>query len=400
MTTDQPIAHVKVAVLGLVAITAFGSWFYAFGVLLDPIIEDTGWREGMLAASFSAGLLIIAVGSIFGGRLLDRVGTTPLFVSAAFAGGGAMLGASWAENVWVFAALSALAMGAMGALGQYHITMTAAVRSSPRAPTKAITVLTIWGAFASPIYVPLTAWMVDDHGWRVTTRALALSGTAIFLLGAVVARIPGETHPENTRPSMRDVARATIDAPRARAFTIAVALAGISLTTLLVYQVPLMVAAGLPLGTASTIAAIRGLCQLTGRLPLTPLVRRITARLTLVVALAAMAIGTLLLLFAGNILIGLVFAVVAGFGIGAYSALQGIYSEELFDRATLGTTMGLLTFIHMFAGATGPLISGSLADLTGDREWAVVLAVSTAVMAVLILLRSGQTSRTPPEPST
>ena len=47
MTTEAKIDHMSVAVLGLLTIVAFGSWYYAFGVLLgpirlDPIRLDTG----------------------------------------------------------------------------------------------------------------------------------------------------------------------------------------------------------------------------------------------------------------------------------------------------------------------------------------------------------------------
>jgi len=33
----------SISALGIATIAAYGTWFYAFGVLLDPIILDTGW---------------------------------------------------------------------------------------------------------------------------------------------------------------------------------------------------------------------------------------------------------------------------------------------------------------------------------------------------------------------
>ncbi len=57
-----PSLHI--GVLGVITITVYGSWYYAFGVLLDPIIADTGWSEAVLTTSF-------AVASIVAGHLPD-----------------------------------------------------------------------------------------------------------------------------------------------------------------------------------------------------------------------------------------------------------------------------------------------------------------------------------------
>ncbi|KAG1648467.1 hypothetical protein GQR58_029803 [Nymphon striatum] len=40
--------------------------------------------------------------------------------------------------------------------------MTTAVRLNPDEPSRAIAVLTIWGALASAIFLPLTAWLEDE----------------------------------------------------------------------------------------------------------------------------------------------------------------------------------------------------------------------------------------------
>ena len=42
-----------VSLLGLLTIVGYGSWYYAFGVLLEPILDDTGWSERWLVSSFS-----------------------------------------------------------------------------------------------------------------------------------------------------------------------------------------------------------------------------------------------------------------------------------------------------------------------------------------------------------
>src|SRR5690606_38269157 len=120
------------------------------------------------------------------------------------------------------------------------------------------------------------------------------------------------------------VVRGIFGTPATRRFTLAVALAGLSLSVILVYQVPVMHAAGLGLTTAASVAGFRGLMQLSGRLPLTLLLRWQPAQQLLVIALVAVALGSVLVGVASTVLVGVLFAVFAGFGIGAYSPLQGI----------------------------------------------------------------------------
>lgn len=389
MTVDERgVPHVTIGLLGLVTISAYGSWFYSFGVLLDPIIADTGWSETALAASFSAGIVLIGLGAIVGGELLDRLGSRPVFTAAAAVGGAAFGLASIADGVALFAIGAAAGMGVFGALGFYHVTMTAAVRATPTQPARAIAVLTLWGALASAIYLPIAAWLVENQGWRPTVRLLAGSTVAVFVLAAAFAPIPPQQDRRSTRPSLRSTALATVNRPGPRAFTAAVAMAGIAVSTLLVYQVPLMVSAGLPLGTAATMAAVRGFAQLGGRIPLTSMVARLGSKRALMVAIAAVGVGVAVLTVSGSVATALVFALIAGFGIGAFSPLVGIYAEELYERDTLGATMGIYTSAQMLAGAIGPVVAGGVADATGERRWAVVVMGAAAAAGVALMARA------------
>ena len=160
---------------------------------------------------------------------------------------------------------------------------------------------------------------------------------------------------------------------------------GMGLSIILVYQVPVMTSLGLPLATAAWVAALRGFAQLLGRLPLTPLVARLGARGSSQLALTALGCGFLLLAGSGNLAFGVAFALTAGFGIGAISPLQGIYTSELFDHEVLGSAMGIVTVLYASLGALGPAIVGVLADATGSRLWAVAVGAGSAWLGVIIL---------------
>ncbi len=392
MTTHETLDHRSVGILGVLTICTYGCWYYAFGVLLDPILEDTGWRESTLAASFSAGQIVIGLSSLAGGRLLDRAGHRSVFglgATLTFAG---LLTASFAQSAPVFFAGATIGMGACGALGFYHVTMPTAVRLNPDSP-RAITVLTIWGAFASAIFLPATAWLVEGIGWRPTARVLAAAGAGAFAVAALILPAPPSTEARQAT-SLRTIVGGLTDRLETRLFTAAMAFGGIAMATMLVYQVPTMTSLGLAAGTASTIAALRGFCQLLGRIPLTPIINRFGLDRSLAIAFAAVAVSGGLLSVSSTVPTGVAFAIIAGFGIGAFSPLQGMKTEALFDRENLGATMGLYAAVLLLAGSLGPFFAGLIVEATDDRRWAAGIVAGSATAALVCFAAMLQTNRT------
>lgn len=379
----QRIPAARIGVLGLITIAVYGSWYYSFGVLLDPILADTGWSEPALTSAFSASTVVAGVGALAGGWLLDRLGSRFVFGLAAFL---ALVGfaiATSTDSVTVFAVSAAIGGGALGALGFYHVTQTTAVRISPQNTIKAIAVLTIWGAFASVIYLPIAAWLVQATDWRTTLRILVFSAVAALLLGvfAISTKTAEMPHGSLVLGELGEAMRTS----RARRFVIAQGLVGIGVAIVLVYQVPAMTAAGLSLTAASFWAGFRGFAQLGGRLPLMAIVDRLGTANSLRLSYAAIGVGTLVLAFAGTPLLAAVFALLAGFGIGASSPLVGMYSREVFGPFSLGTAMGMVSLVFYVVGSIGPIGAGMIAAATGSRALPVALGAVVTVMAALLI---------------
>lgn len=381
--------HGAIVMLGLITIGAYGAWFYAFGVLLDPILDDTGWAESALAGAFSASALLGAASAVPAGRLIDRHGSRVGFLSAAVLSAAGLWVASLADDVVTFAAGAVVGGASLQALAFYHITQTTAVRVAPRQPARAIALLTIYGAFSSAIYLPLAAFLVTTTGWRVTIRIL-VSATALMLIaGAIGIRERRDTAAARSTPDFGLAFRQ----PAARRFVVASGLIGFGVGVVLVYQVPLMVGAGLSVGTAATMAGARGAAQITGRIPLGFILARLGPRLSVRLAFAMITLGMVILAFAGNVVVAGLYVLVAGFGVGATSPLQGIYANELFDEAHLGASLGVITMVFGMANAAGPAIVGVLADVSGTRWWGVALGVAAGSAAVLVMGEPGPVER-------
>jgi MFS family permease len=270
---------VAVAALGAVTIAAYGVAYYSYGVLIDPIHAQTGWSSAALGAIFSAVLVISGAGGLAGGRLVDRLGTRPAFLLAGTVGAGAVALASYQHDLELFAPSYAAGCGVIAALGFYHVTQPAAIRAAGAAPERAVVWLTIFGAFASPTFLPLTAVLVDGIGWRATIRVLAAIAAAIFLPTAALGRSGAPAGPAAHPPvGVADALRDAWHTPGFPRWVLASLIGGAAVDVILVYQVPVMIAAGLPIGAAATIGGIRGFAQLGGRIPLAPLLQRLGTR--------------------------------------------------------------------------------------------------------------------------
>lgn len=374
----RPAGEAVIVLLASMTMTAYGSWIYAFGVLLDDLVADLGAREGALVGAFGVAQLLAGLGSVIAGRTLDRRGSTPVFLGGAF--GAFVLGSSaLATTPIAFSILYALGSGFVGACGFYHISQTCATRLFPGRETHAITRLTLYAAFSAPVFYPLTAWLVQRGGWQLGVVVAASMTVVLFLVAIVVAATP---------PTDREGAhRLTMDGFRgpARRYSLGVIIAAGTIQVLSVYQVPVMVASGLALGTASTLAGARGIAQFLGRLPLARLASRFGAAQALRVSMAMLALGTGMLAFSGSVVMAGAAMLIAGLAIGAQSPLVGIRGREVFDERVLGTALGTVTLGTFVAGAVTPVAAGVLVEASGTRLAAVVVGVMVAVLATIIV---------------
>src|SRR5262245_1219982 len=127
-----------ISMLGLATIAAYGAWYYAFGVLLDPLLAETGWPEGVVSATFALSAAAGGLGALPGGRRLGRVGARPVLLLAGGTWVVALFLASAAGSPAVFAVTGGLGGAALAALGFYHVTQTTAVRVAPDRAARAI----------------------------------------------------------------------------------------------------------------------------------------------------------------------------------------------------------------------------------------------------------------------
>ena len=114
---DGATVSAGIALLGVLTIVAYGSWYYGFGVLVGDISRDPRSPDRTMAIGFGLANILTGVLGALAGRSLDRHGVRRIFLAGGFVGGGLLAASSWTSTPWSFAVVFGLAGGLIGATG-------------------------------------------------------------------------------------------------------------------------------------------------------------------------------------------------------------------------------------------------------------------------------------------
>ena len=386
------------ALLGVLTIGTYGIAQYSFSVLIAAVADDTGWSPGVLAGAFSLGLLGSGAVALIAGRIFDRVGSGPILLPAVAVGSAAYFVAAWAEESWQFVIAWAIGGAALGGATFYNVTIPMVTRIYRERRTQGVSVLTFFGALASPLFLPIAGEMIEAWGWRDALRGLVVLTLTCALPAAILVHAPpapraaGSARHGSTLAALREpaVMRALV--------VLAVATAGNSI--LLVHQVAAMQAAGLTLAAASAYAGARGFMQIPGRLLLVPLTSRAGLRGGMAVCYVAAATASLALLISGTGLtvpLILYYTAFAGMSLGMLSALIGLFQADVYGDSRIGSLTGVAFVLMTVSQAIAAWVAGLAVDWTGGYTVSVgaVVVLQAAVIGLIVWQRAAPVMETP-----
>ncbi|GJD47380.1 hypothetical protein OPKNFCMD_0086 [Methylobacterium crusticola] len=368
-----------ISALGVVEILAWGSSFYLPAVLAGPIAADTGWPLSWVVGGLSIGLLVAAIASPRVGTAIHRRGGRPVLALAALllAAGHVVIGL--APNLPTFLA-GWLVLGLGMGCGLYDPAFATLGRLYGAEARPAITTLTLWGGFASTVCWPLSAFLVEQVGWRGTCLAYAglhLAVTLPLVLGLVPpvpAAAPGAS---GARGQCEPLTRR-----ERRAFLLmagVLVLGGTVMTLVSVHLIALLQARGVALAAAVSYGALIGPSQVGARIVEMATKGRHHPLWTLTVAMVLVALG-LAILVAGIPAVA-VALVLYGAGNGIYSIARGTVPLALFGAERYPVLVGRLARPGLVAQALAPSL-GAVALTYGGPDTAYALLAALALANV------------------
>jgi MFS family permease len=389
--TSTSFPWLLVLALALAQLVAWGTLYYAFAILINPMGAEFGWSSAEMSGALSSGLGVTGISSYGVGRWIDRHGGRGLMALGSLLG--AALLALWSQitELWQLYAIWC-GMGVARAMVLYDPVFAVVARVLPADYRRAITTITLLGGLASTVFIPLTQELVEISGWRHALLILALielplcAGIPWVLLRGREAAVP-PMHPLKGNLGVGGVSRAV----RHPVFWLLVASyvsSALFYTALLFNLVPMLHERGFTTGGAIAVYAFIGPAQVVGRIAMLTLERLLTVKI------AGLA-GTLLPVLAmfilsvsepGSLSV-FVFAIAFGAGLGIKTVVQATAAPEFLGRSGYGAMQGAIVMPVYAAQAISPFAAAVIRHLgDGYRLLEGVLLLSVLISALAFSL--------------
>jgi predicted MFS family arabinose efflux permease len=368
-----------IAVLALTQTVGYGVLFYTFPVLLLPVAEDLGVSTAAVTGAATLSILVGVAAAVPVGRWLDRHGGRALMTLGSVLGVAAVLAWSRVQTVSQLY-LVFVVIGLAGAGSLYEAAFPVLIAATdPGRRDRALLAVTIVAGFASSVFLPLTGWLLAEHGWRTALVVLAVVLAVTAIPGHALAVPARGTH--HATADLR-VGRSTRDALRDLRFwwlTVAFVAHAAAISAVAVLLVSYLRLAGHPTTVAATISGLLGLLSVTGRIATSGLARRYGMTAVTAVVFAVQAAGAAALPHVGGSLAGAVACVTAfGLGFGVATIARPAIVADRYGTHRYATIAAAMAVPIALAKAGAPLAAAFLG--TGRfLPWAAAACLVAAV---------------------
>jgi MFS family permease len=380
-----------VSALSITHLISYGTLFYAFALLIEPMERDLGWSKTALTAAFSLALISSAFFAVPVGRLIDQG-----YGRAVMTGGSvlaALLLVLWAytDSYPVFL-LIWLGLGAATSAVFYEAGFAVLTLNLGLLARRGITIITLVAGFASTVFIPLLHVLIDRYGWRDTLLAMAALNFGICAVLHACGIPAAAARPRHTGehrvvlPSASNAHR-VLAKPAFWFFVITSVLQGMISTGIPVHLIPIFLERGFSIDAAVAAYAVIGPAQVVARFLTGFGERAMSLRGIGVATMALSALGFLLLPFipAGSWLI-LAFAALYGASNGMLTIVRALLPPELFGRENYGAIQGMIAMPVRITMAGAPFAFGALWAWRGSYDAVIVLCLGMAVCSLVAFM--------------
>lgn len=381
--------------LSLAQLITWGSTFYTFALLMEPVERDLGISRAQSSLAFSIALLTEGLCALAVGRWIDRGHERRVMTGGSLLVGAALLAHSAVQSLAGFYAVWAL-IGAGMAATLYAPVFAVVTRRFPMDFRRAIITMTFLGGLASTVFIPLSGWLIAQLGWRHALWALA--ALQWLLCAPLHARwlrhAPRHAVPTGDAQPASDSAAQGAPKPLSHHLRSApFLLIGVFVVLMMAvtaalppHLISLLREAGLSEAWVIVIPASIGAIQVAGRLLLYFFEHRFNVHWANALIPCLIPLGLAFLLAGrGHAALGLLFVLLFGLGNGLITIVKGTAIAQYVDRTHVATLNGALGLPQALARAAAPFALGVLWTPAGGYTSGLLLLVACSALAVMAL---------------
>lgn len=370
-------------------------------VFVKPMGDTLGWSRAQISGAVSLGNIIGGLTAPLWGRWVDKAGARVVLTLSVLMVGAGALALSQVSTLGGFYVAYGLARLAFASPMEIGAT-TAIANWFIRRRALAMALANLTGGLAQGALPIIVQSIISWRDWRAGWLAVAALALGVGLLpnallmrrrpedmhllpdGAPPAADVGRPTHASARPSVPEVSFTLRGALRTRTLWLLSVFTGLAFLVqagVSLHQAPHLLQRGMPPALAAGMVSSFGFASSTSHLVWGVVGTRWPVRYALTSTTVCILTGFLVLLSARHPIQGFLGTVLFGAGVGGLMTLVPVAWADYYGRANLGTIRGVTLPVQVVSQAAGPLLIGSLYDLMGSYDVALMVAAALAAMA-------------------
>lgn len=385
--------RVLILAAGMLVMLCSGA-VYIWGVFQGPLVKMFSWTQASTAFTFSLTLGIFGLGTVVGGRIVDKFGPREVTaVGGVLIGGGVYLASLVnAERIW----LLWLSYGAMMGFGVGMIYTPIIACMSKWYPDKKGMITGLVVSFLGAgglVFTPIAKGLITSYGVLDTFAIIGILFGALVVGASFFLKNPPEGYKPAgwTPPAAGSVAAVVRNYPPSAMLTtpqfycLAVVLLIGTMSGLMVIPFGKILAsqAGLSDTVATSAIMLISIGNAAGRV-IWGTVSDKLGRLRTIMVILCVSGATMLFL---NQLTGIISLVGIGIVAFCYGGILGTMpatTADFFGAKNLGMNYGLLLLAFSTSAIGAPIVAGMAKDATGDFKTAFLIGGISCLLALAV----------------
>lgn len=377
-----------ITALGIGQICSWGTLYYSFPLIAEAMRADLAWSKTEIYGAATLGLILAGVAAYPVGAAIDRGLGRPVMSLASVAAGILLVVWSQVSDLVVFYVIFA-AIGCLQAATLYEPAFAVVARRVGAGQARrGITALTLWGGFASTVFVPVIQLLIEGMGWRGALVVLGVINIIVCAGLYFLAIDPARDQPLPVRQPHQGLALVgrgavtwALRRPVFWALMLAFVCYAASFSALTFHLYPLLLERGLDASGVVAVMAVIGPAQVAGRVliwicaPNAP-VRSLGSMIVIVfpLAVAGFAVAP------PDVLVIAAIAAFHGAANGMITIVRSLAVPEMVSQDAYGAINGAMFAPMKVMQAASPLAAAWIWSATGDYDAVLIGIGAGAVM--------------------
>ncbi|ESP94183.1 MULTISPECIES: MFS transporter [Pseudoalteromonas] len=380
------------ALLGFAQICSWGTLYYSFPQLAEAMLSEFNWAKSDVYGALSVSLLFSSFAAIPVGKLIDKGLGRNVMVTGSIVAGTLLIAGSLINSLAFLYAVFA-AIGIVQATTLYEAAFAVISANHPHEQAKGkIVTLTLWGGFASTVFIPLIELLITHLNWRATF--IVLGAVNMFVCSICYGLLPKGKLSKGNMKIREEQAVSRVDdrninvawalkQPIFWALLLCFSLFAAGASTFKFHLYPILVESALSPQQVVLILAALGPAQVLGRVALKFAGAKVSALQLGVLTTLALPITFIGMVYLPSqvwLLIPLI--TLFGAATGMMTIVKGIAIPELLTKEAYGAINGAMNMPIQFIKAGAPAIAAWVWMMTQSYDMVLLVLGGVGMVAV------------------